>query len=246
MCRIHTETMYAQCGHTFFTQRTVQHPSCVNTDLYSMATNNNQICPRCQSEPPAARITDDVGNIEDWRRRMVECQEALAATPTGPTFNAVPVNHWPNFFLTDRCDLLRPEVQVVPPGMIRPENDRCGVCCGSLTSLDKDEECKGYGARRLPCGHIFGRRCLLSTFQIGQEAPGRRRARCVACFREFLITLNRQSSPLPFWVASIENLVTTVFRRYGTRWTPAVAAIFPYLIASTLARGTGFDGPLGG
>jgi hypothetical protein len=87
----------------------------------------------------------------------------------------------------------------------------------------------------VPCRHIFERRCLLSTFQIGQEAPGGRRARCVACFREFLISLNRQSSPLPSWVASIENLVATAFRRYGTRWTPAVAAIFPFLIAVSVS-----------
>jgi hypothetical protein len=57
-----------------------------------------------------------------------------------------------------------------------------------MTTTDPEEACNGEGARMLPCGHIFGRKCLANMFKIVGEVPGRNR--CPACRREYRVALN--------------------------------------------------------
>jgi len=113
---------------------------------------------------------------------------------------------------------------------IPEEFDRCGICYSSLTSLDPNEYCEGYGARKLSCGHIFGRKCLLSTFEIGQEGGGPPKSRCPTCQMQFLIALNSKVERLPFVAASLSHYLNVAFPSFLFLEIFLMGAIFPYIL----------------
>ena len=223
MCKIHTETLYVRCGHGFFTQTMENDVPCINIDRYSMATNKRSLCPWCLGVPAAERVLEDVNGVRlDWERRVREWNEACEATNIErgvenrlSMFEAIGDGTWiPLYYMADRSEVTAPELLVIAPGTIPEDSDRCGVCYGSLTSLEPDEWCEGYGARKLPCGHFFGRRCLQSTFDIGQEEDGPPKARCPYCQRQFLVTSNSKTSEVSFFYASLAHYFST-YPRFG-------------------------------
>jgi len=123
MCKVHTETMYVRCGHAYFGQMMENDILCINIDRYTMATNSRSLCPWCLNPSSAERIVDDVGNaILDWKRRLEEWKASYQAYSHMPEllnyYNAIQDGRWtPEYFMTDRCDVTKPDMQVVPPGM---------------------------------------------------------------------------------------------------------------------------------
>jgi hypothetical protein len=202
----------------------------------------------------------EVVDFEDWMRRFADFQLAqqaihgsiLPVPRTSPRdflaegkaklfLMGMPVllDYYPNDFMTDRCDFVSPGVKIVPPGTIKPEHEKCGVCWGLMTASDPEEACCGEGARMLPCGRIFGRKCLASTFQIGNEGQAQGRNRCPTCRKQFRVSLTRYSSPLSFWKASIkffsEKISTTL--RQGGRL--ALVLLIPFIYAVAISMDVG-------
>lgn len=129
-------------------------------------------------------------------------------------------------------------VKVVTPGIIQPEHGKCGVCWGSLTTDDPEEVCSGQGARMLPSGHIFGRKCLLSTFKIGNEGQPRGTNTCPACRQLFRVSFTRHSSTLPFYkesIAKYSNMVLSL-GRIGLVILPLLR---PYIYAVAISMNIG-------
>jgi hypothetical protein len=151
----------------------------------------------------------------------------------------VPLDYQPNDFLTDRSDFISPKIKIVPPGTIQPEHEKCGICWGSLTTSDPEEACSGRGARRLPCGHIFGRKCLVSTFNIGSEGQPRGTNRCPACRQLFRVSLTRHSSPLPFYQVSIASFSNNMASSLGTIGLCMLVLLLPYIYAVAISMDIG-------
>jgi hypothetical protein len=81
----------------------------------------------------------------------------------------LPLDYQPNNFLADLCDFDSPGVKVAPPGLIHPDDDRCDICWGSLTSVDVEDSCSGGGAQKLSCGNVCGIKCLARAFENGNN-----------------------------------------------------------------------------
>ncbi|PMD22266.1 hypothetical protein NA56DRAFT_719028 [Hyaloscypha hepaticicola] len=197
MCRLHTEVLFLPCGHTCFDRASKKSCDCKKDFLSMTVSKNRCLsCLQALKSPeeatPQNPITKtEIADIEDWLRRLkdlckvetaiygplpvellparLEADEPRTAALLKMLVRVRPVqlDYKPNHFLTDRCVFIFPVIKVVPPGTIQLEHEKWGVCWGSLTTNDPEEACSGQGARRLPCGHIFERKCLVSTFNIG-------------------------------------------------------------------------------
>lgn len=197
MCRIHTEIMFPQCGHTHFKQRNTQDCDCT-TDLLRMTMNEERTCPRCHTKgyyDPYNRLTGkERAYVKDWLRRRLDFRavhkiiqaqrlpppDASYPRPDGSNTvsqsnRLVPLDHQLDELLTDFHDFVSPTIKVVPLGTIHPDKERCAACWGNLTisSRNLEESCSGAGARMLPCGHIFGQKCLARTFTFQRGRPPR-------------------------------------------------------------------------
>jgi hypothetical protein len=76
----------------------------------------------------------------------------------------LPLQFLPNKYLTDSSEFSSPDIMVVSPGLIPRDLDKCGVCWGSLVGTG-DAACEGGLPRMLPCGHIYGKKCISKVFE---------------------------------------------------------------------------------
>jgi hypothetical protein len=268
MCQLHTEVAFAFCGHICFQTAYKKSCDCKKKFLGMMVAGNScPDCPQAPnplrepiSQEPLTKTI--VADTEDWLRGLkdfgkveaaiygplpvrlhssqLESDEAQTAAlvKMSVRFKPVPLDYQPNDFLTDRCDFISPKIKVVPPGTIQPEHEKCGICWGSLTTNDP-EACSGRGARRLPCGHIFGRKCLVSTFNIGNEDQPRGTNRCPACRQQFRVSLTRYSSPLPFYNESIKSFSNNMASSLGTIGLGMLILLLPYIYAVAISMDIG-------
>ncbi|KAH8758778.1 hypothetical protein F5882DRAFT_523476 [Hyaloscypha sp. PMI_1271] len=90
----------------------------------------------------------------------------------------LPLQLLPNNYLTDSTEFSSPNIMVVPPGLIPRDLDKCGVCWGSLVGIS-DAACEGGPPRMLPCGHIYGKKCISKVFE--------RISSCPHCTRRYIV-----------------------------------------------------------
>ena len=140
---------------------------------------------------------------------------------------SIPLNSRRKDHQIDRSYFITPELRIVPAGKIKPHQDRCGICLGSLTSFDPEESCSGHGARKLPCGHIYGRQCIVDAFTKSLEKI----KRCPHCRREFSISKARYYSTRYYFMQSID----AVERNNGQTGVLAVCALFPLFLAVAIS-----------
>lgn len=269
MCRLHTEVAFAFCGHICFQTAYKKSCDCRKDLLSMMVAGNScPGCPQAPNplkEPTSQKpLTKTIiADTEDWLRRLkdfgkveaaiygplpvrlhpsqLESDEARTAAlvKMSVRFRPVPLDYQPNDFLTDRFDFISPKIKVVPPGTIQPEHEKCGICWGSLTTKDPEEACSGQGARRLPCGHIFGRKCLVSAFNIGNEGQPRGTNRCPACHQQFRVSFTKYSSPLPFYQVSIASFSNDMVSSLGTIGLLMLVLLLPYIYAVAISMNIG-------
>jgi hypothetical protein len=142
------------------------------------------------------------------------------------TFNNCVVPLRTNEYLIDRSHFLSPKLRIVPPGTIADHSDRCGVCWGSFSSADPEEACSGEGARKLPCGHIYGHKCLIRLFQKSRRPF----IACPHCRAEFRSTQARRYSERPF----VDTILQAFEDNNGLLGGLASCALFPWFVAVVL------------
>jgi hypothetical protein len=139
----------------------------------------------------------------------------------------IPLNSRRKDHHIDRSYFITPELRIVPAGKIKPHQDSCEICLGSLTSFDPEESCSGHGARKLPCGHIYGRQCIVDALTKSLEKI----KRCPHCRKEFSISKARHYSSRHYFMKSID----AVERNNGQTGVLAVCALFPLFLAVALS-----------
>jgi len=144
---------------------------------------------------------------------------------------SIPLDFQENEHLIDRSHFLAPDVTIVPPGTIADHSDRCGICWGSLSSADPEEACSGDGARRLPCGHIYGHKCLIELFQTSWTPL----IACPHCRAEFRSIQARRYSGKDFL---LERTIAFGDNNGLIGNLLVLGALFPWFVAVTLTMDT--------
>jgi hypothetical protein len=127
-----------------------------------------------------------------------------------------PLDLQPNKFLIDKCKFISPEMKVVPPGKIPHEHGKCPICWGSFAVTSGGEACSGGSPRMLPCGHIFGQRCIARAFETSNSCP--------YCREEYRVLLVQRSSRLTYYAVSLEGLLK------NNEWNSGLGSKLKYLV----------------
>jgi len=196
-----------------------------------------------QTEPLSERATK---TITDFRKVLVTLakasepggvHEAAVKSFASADYSGVEKTTWLTFkncviplqaneHFIDRSHFLSPKLTIVPPGTIAYHSDRCGVCWGSFSSADPEEACSGEGARRLPCGHIYGHKCLIRLFQTSRRPF----IACPHCRAEFRSTQARRYSERPF----VDTILQAFEDNNGLLGGLVSCALFPWFVAVVL------------
>jgi hypothetical protein len=137
--------------------------------------------------------------------------------------HVMPLDFHTNEYLIDRSHFISPDMTIVPPGTIANHNDRCGVCRGLFCTADPEEACLGEGARRLPYGHIYGHKCLITLFQTSKEPL----IACPHCRAEFRSIQARRYSEKTLVLASLVAFEDN----NGLLGNLITGALFPWFVA---------------
>lgn len=138
--------------------------------------------------------------------------------------------------LLDKSEFISPDLYVVPPGNLPPDEQICGICWGSLLSTD-EEACEGGPPRMLPCSHIFGQGCVSKLFnKHSSSCPYRTREYRVVHCPEYdglipeAIDNRIELPPLHPRIVFVENIILLIL-------SPLVLAV-----TFTMKVGPPFDG----
>jgi hypothetical protein len=241
MCRVLTQFFCWECGHiTSFVeqaQRISRVPvrrisrrdhqvvdcTCHEVKVLRMSTERSMPCEHCFDLSLRDRATGPLPNdlAEDemhdlirarrlWGIKERTLKEALRQLPKRALCLQYH-EYWPeNEF---------PILRVVPSNEIPEDRDKCGICWGSLAKFGEHSEggCDGEIPIMLPCGHIFGKLCLLKGISAEQLS------KCPFCTVEFDMTNIRILAA---------NIRDNIFNEDAPNWIPwCVRVMVKHLIA---------------
>jgi hypothetical protein len=137
----------------------------------------------------------------------------------------------PDTRLIDDANFTSPRLKIVPPGTIPEDSDKCSLFWGSLGTDDDGEglECEGGGARMLPCGHIYGKKCIKDVFARWSMCP---------CTREFRV---KRALSRSFVEATLESLFENpeLDRGWLAARTMLLSLLSPVVLAAAVTMNVG-------